>query len=114
MIATSSSDGSRAEAERQLAAAVARHREGGASVQELGGPEAGQHVAVKSVGRAVQLVSFSLKHAAALGIPFERLVELTGWEPVLVREGLERAGPGPWFLAPVGAAAGPPRGRPRP
>jgi hypothetical protein len=108
MIATSSSDGSRAEAERQLAAAVARHREVVASMQELGRPEAGQHVAVKSVGRAVQLVSFSLKHAAALGIPFERLVELTGWEPVLVREGLERAVPDPWFmarLAPAGADA---------
>src|SRR4051812_8049444 len=104
MIATSSSDGSRAEAERQLAAAVARHREVVASMQELGRPEAGQHVAVKSVGRAVQLVSFSLKHAAALGIPFERLVELTGWEPVLVREGLERAVPDPWFMARVAPA----------
>src|SRR4051794_1825987 len=108
MIATSSADGSRAEAERQLAAAVARHREVVASMQVPGRPEAGQHVAVKSVGRAVQLVSFSLKHAAGLGIPFERLVELTGWEPVLVREGLERSVPDPWFmarLAPAGADA---------
>src|SRR3954464_6688753 len=95
MIATSSSDGSRAEAERQLAAAVARHREGVASMQELGRPEAGQHVAVKSVGRAVQLVSFSLKHAAALGIPFERLVELTGWEPAPGRGGRPAAGAPP-------------------
>src|SRR3954470_21518024 len=106
MIATSSSDGSRAEAERQLAAAAARHREVVASMQELGRPEAGQHVAVKSVGRAVQLVSFSLKDGAALGIPFERLVELTGWEPVLVREGLERAVPDPWFMARLGPAGG--------
>src|SRR3954471_3569603 len=110
MIATASSDDSRAEAERQLAASVARHREVVASMQELGRPEAGQHVAVKSVGRAVQLVSFSLKHAAALGVPFERLVELTGWEPVLVREGLERAGPDPWVLAPVAPARGGPAG----
>src|SRR3954454_12004740 len=104
MIATSSSDGSRAEAERQLAAAVVRHRGGVASMQERGRPEAGQHVAVKSVGRAVQLVSFSLKHAAALGIPFERLVELTGWEPVLVREGVRRAGAPPRVMGPVWGA----------
>jgi hypothetical protein len=53
MIATSSSESSRAEAERQLAAAALRHREVVASMQELGRPEAGRHVAVKSVGRAV-------------------------------------------------------------
>ena len=108
MIATSSSEGSRAEDERQLAASAARHREVVASMQEPGRPEAGQHVAAKSVGRAVQLVSFALKRAAALGIPFERLVELTGWEPDLVREGLDRAVPEPWFmarLAPAGADA---------
>jgi hypothetical protein len=108
MIATSSSEGSRAEAERQLAASAARHREVVASMQEPGRPEAGQHVAAKSVGRTVQLVSFALKRAAALGIPFERLVELTGWEPDLVREGLNRAVPEPWFmarLAPAGADA---------
>jgi hypothetical protein len=107
MVATSSED-SRAEAERQLAASVARHRETVASMQELGRPEAGQYVAVKSVGRAVPLVSFAPKHAAALGIPFERLVELTGWEPDLVREGLERAVPEPWFMArliPAGSDA---------
>src|SRR5215218_224627 len=108
MIATSSSEGSRAEAERQLAASAARHREIVASMQQPGRPEAGQHVAVKSVGRAVQLVSFALKRAAALGVPFERLVELTGWEPDLVREGLNRAVHKPWFmarLAPAGADA---------
>src|ERR671918_3072034 len=92
MIATSSSDGSRAEAERQLAASAARHREVVASMQEPGRPEAGQQVAPKSVGRAVQLVSFALKRAAALGIPFERLAELTGWEAHPVREGVRRAG----------------------
>src|ERR671924_621783 len=69
MIATSSSEGSRAEAGRQLAASAARHREVVASMQQPGRPEAGQHVAAKSVGRAVQLVSFALKRAAALGIP---------------------------------------------
>ena len=77
-------------------------------MQEPGRPEAGQQVAAKSVGRAVQLVSFALKRAAEVGIPFERLVELTGWEPDLVREGLDRAVPEPWFmarLAPAGADA---------
>ena len=77
-------------------------------MQEPGRPETGQHIAAKSVGRAVQLVSFALKRAAAAGIPFERLVELTGWKPDLVREGLDRAVPEPWFmarLAPPGADA---------
>jgi hypothetical protein len=69
MIATSSSESSRAEAERQLAASAARHREIVASMQEPNRPEVGQHVAAKSVGRAVQLVSFGLERAAALGIP---------------------------------------------
>ena len=58
------SGGSRSEAERQLVAAVERHREVFVSMRELGRPEAGQHVAVKAVGRAVHLVSFALRHAA--------------------------------------------------
>jgi hypothetical protein len=82
--------GSRSEADHQLAAAVERHREFVASMQELGRPEAGQHVAVKAVGRAVHLVSFALRHAAECGVPVERLVELTGWEPELVSEALAR------------------------
>jgi hypothetical protein len=103
-----SSESSRAEAERQLVASAERHREVVASMQELGRPEAGQHVSVKSVGRAVHLVSFALRRAAEAGVPFERLVELTGWESDLVREGLERVAPEPWFvarLAPAGADA---------
>ena len=83
-------EGSRTEAERQLAAAAERHREAVNSLQELGRPQAGQHVAVKSAGRAVHLVSFALRRAAGVGVPFERLVELSGWEPDLVRAGLER------------------------
>jgi hypothetical protein len=85
-----SSEASRAEAERQLAAAVERHREAVSSMQERGRSEAGRNVAVKSVGRAIHLVSFTLRRAADADVPFERLVELTGWEPDLVREGLER------------------------
>jgi hypothetical protein len=63
------SEGSRREAERQLAAAAERHREVVASMQELGRPETGQHVAVKAVGRAVHLVTFALRHAAESGFP---------------------------------------------
>jgi len=85
------SEGSRLEAERRLTAAIERHREVLASMQELGRPERGQHVAVKAVGRAVHLVSFTLRHAAESGVPLERLVELTGWEPDLVSEAVARA-----------------------
>ena len=74
-------------------------------MQESGRPPAGQHVAVKSVARAVQLVSFALKRAAEAGVPFERLVELTGWEPDLVREGLAHEEPQPWFIARLVPAA---------
>src|SRR3954462_6900117 len=103
-----SPESSRAEAERQLVASAERHREVVASMQELGRPEAGQHVSVKAVARAVHLVSFALRRAAEAGVPFERLVELTGWESDLVREGLERGAPEPWFvarLAPAGTDA---------
>ena len=108
MDATAPSERSRAEAERQLSAAAERHHEVLASMQQQGRPEAGQHVAVKAVGRAVALVSFALKRAAEVGVPFKRLVELTGWEPDLVREALERAVPEPSFvarLAPPGVDA---------
>jgi hypothetical protein len=108
MDVTATSERSRAEAERQLSASAERHREVLASMQQVGRPEAGQHVAVKAVARAVALVSFALKRGAEVGVPFERLVELTGWEPDLVREALERAVPEPWFvarLAPPGVDA---------
>lgn len=78
------------EAERQVVAAAERHREALASMQQLGRPEAGQHVAVKAVDRAVRLVCFALKNAAEAGTPTERLVELTEWDPGLVAEGLTR------------------------
>lgn len=78
------------EAERQLVAAADRHREVLASMQELGRPDAGQHVAVKAVDRAVRLVCFALRRGAEAGIPEERLVELTGWEPALVAQGVEQ------------------------
>src|SRR5688572_23703204 len=78
------------EAERQLVAAIERHAEVLASMQELGRPESGQHIAVKAVGRAVHLVSFALRHAADSGVPLPRLVELTGWTPAQVSEVLAR------------------------
>jgi hypothetical protein len=96
-------EGARAEAERQLAAAAERHREVLASMQESGRPDAGQHVAVKAVGRAVHLVTFALRHAAEGGVPLERLVELTGWEPRLVDEALAR-GPEPSLVARLAPA----------
>jgi hypothetical protein len=85
------SAGTGPEAERRLGAAVQRHREVLASMQESGRPEAGQHVAVKAVGRAVHLVSFALRHATECGVPLERLVELTGWEPEVVSEAVAQA-----------------------
>ena len=60
-------------------------------MREPGRPETSQHVAVKAVGRAVHLVSFALRHATESGVPLERLVELTGWEPELVSEAVARA-----------------------
>jgi hypothetical protein len=106
--AMDSSDDSRPEVERQLAAAADRHREVVASMQELGRPESGQHVAVKAVGRAVHLVSFALRHAADSGVPVQRLVELTRWDPQLVNVALAR-GPEPSVvarLAPAGLDPG--------
>ena len=85
------SAGTRTEVERQLAAAAERHREMVASMQEPGRPASGQHVAVKAVGRAVHLVVFALRRAADEGVPVERLMELTGWEPKLVDDALARA-----------------------
>ena len=93
----------RPEAERQLAAAAERHREVVASMQELGRSVAGQHVAVKAVGRAVHLVTFALTHAAETGVPVERLVELTDWDPRLVNE-VARAGTRTQLGRPIAAA----------
>jgi len=64
-------------------------------------------VAVKSVGRAVHLVSFALKRAAEAGVPFERLVQLMGGSQTSC-EGLEQAVPEPSLLlglAPAGTDA---------
>jgi hypothetical protein len=97
------SDAAIPEAERQLIAAVERHREALASMRELGRPESGQHVAVKALGRAVQLVVFALRYAAQSGVPLERLMELTGWEKQLVDEALARSAD-PRFVARLAPA----------
>lgn len=79
-----------AELERQLREAVERHAEAVRSMEAGGRPEIGQRAAEKAVGRAIGLVAFVLKRAAAGGVSRERLVELTGWEPEVVTELLER------------------------
>jgi hypothetical protein len=60
-------------------------------------------VSIKSLGRAVHVVSLALRRAADAGVPFDRLVELTGWGPDLVREGLERL-PEPRVIARLAPA----------
>jgi hypothetical protein len=79
-----------AEAERQLAAAADRHREVLKSLDWPGDrAPTREHIAAKSVVRGVQLVAFALRRAADAGVPFERLSELTGWEPDVVQEALD-------------------------
>ena len=73
-------------------------------MQDLGRSDAGQSVAIKVLGRAVELVSYALRRAAGADVPFERLLELTGWDPDLVREGLERAVPEPRVVARLAPA----------
>jgi hypothetical protein len=87
-----------AEAERQLAAAAERHAEFVASIQLGGRSPSSQQTATRALARGVQLVSFTLSRAAASGVPFARLVELTGWDEELVRETLGR-GPEPPVVA---------------
>jgi hypothetical protein len=86
----SSRETTAAEAERQLAAAAERHAEVVASIQVGGRSPSGQQTATRALARGVQLVWFTLARAAAAGVPFERLVELTGWDEQLVREALGR------------------------
>jgi hypothetical protein len=83
--------GSRArEAERQLAAAAERHRERVAAVAVAGRPDQGRHAAATALARGVQLMAFTLTRAAAVGVPRERLVELTGGDAALVDDVLDR------------------------
>jgi hypothetical protein len=88
------------EVERQVVAAADRYREVAALADSAGLPESGRHAAAKAVGRAIQLLSFVLKRAADAGVGIDRLSELSGWEPELVRELLERP-PAPDFVSRV-------------
>src|SRR3954449_12459961 len=96
------------EAERQVVEATERYREVTASMEAGGRPEAGQRASVKAVGRALQLVAFVLRRAAAAGVTVERLTELTRWEPEIIRQALERQRA---KLRPAGAARGARSGR---
>jgi len=78
------------EAERQLAAAADRHHEVLAAVQADDGSIVSREAATRALARGVQLVAFTLARAAQAGVPFERLVELSGWDEGLVRETLDR------------------------
>jgi hypothetical protein len=78
------------EIERQVVAAAERYREVAGSADATGLPESGRHAAAKAVGRAIQLLSFVFKRAGDAGVSMARLSELSGWDPDLVRELLER------------------------
>ena len=91
------------EAERQLTAADERHDEALAAMRETGRPESGQHVAVKAVARAVELVVFALRYAAECGVPVARITELTGWSRQLVDEAIART-PDPRSIARLAPA----------
>jgi hypothetical protein len=88
------------ELERQVAAAADRYREIVASPDVAGIPAQGRHAAAKAVGRALQLLAFVLRRAADAGVGEQRLAELTGWQPELVRDLLQRP-PEPELVARV-------------
>jgi len=73
------------ESERQLAAAADRHREVVAAMKSVDRSAVSEEAAIRALGRGVQLVAFTLRRAAAAGVPFERLVALSGWDDELVR-----------------------------
>src|ERR1700754_3153557 len=94
------SDASQAEAERQVTAAIERYNELVESLDRDGRSDGARRAAEKAVGRALQLLSFVLKRAGAGGMTRERMSELTGWEPELLREVVERP-PEPEFVKRV-------------
>jgi hypothetical protein len=94
------SDASQAETERQVTAAIERYNEVVESRDRGGRSESARRAAEKAVGRALQLLSFVLKRAGAAGMTRQRMSELTGWEPELLREVLERP-PEPEFVRRV-------------
>src|SRR4051812_50172865 len=95
------------ESERQLAAAADRHREVVAAMKSVDRSAVSEEAAIRALGRGVQLVAFTLRRAAAAGVPFERLVAVSGWG-----DELGRATPGPGAHAPGGARVAPGGGDP--
>ena len=94
----------RAEAERQLTHAAARHREVVAASSQGGRSAAGDTAAAAAVTRGAALVTYALRRAVAAGIDADRLTIVSGWDPETVRQALEH-GPGPALPPHVGAAA---------
>lgn len=73
-----------AEAERQLTAAVDRHREVVTALAGAGPRDQRQHAAAAALARGVQLLAYTLTRGAAAGLSRERLVELVRGDAVLV------------------------------
>src|SRR5206468_3202966 len=67
MVGMSESESPAREAERQLTAAVERHRELMAAVAVAGRPAQSRHAAATALARGVQLMAFTLTRAAAGG-----------------------------------------------
>ena len=82
------------EAERQLGAAIARHRELVASSAQGGRSATSDSAAAAAAARGAALVAFALRRARAAGVNVERLADLSEWEPEIVEDALER-GPEP-------------------
>ena len=95
--------GARSEAERQLAHAAERHREVMAASSQSGRSAAGDSSAAAAVTRGAALVTFALRRGVAAGIDVERLARISGWDPEVIVEAVER-GPAPVLPADVDAA----------
>ena len=95
--------GARSEAERQLAHAAARHREVLAASSQSGRSAAGDSSAAAAVTRGAALVTFALRRAVAAGIDVEDLASISGWDPGVIGEAVER-GPAPVLPADLDAA----------
>lgn len=87
-------DLSRSEAERQLIAAVARHREAVAALERGGRSAASESTAAGAVARGAALIAYTLRRADAAGVAVERMADFCDWQPDVIREALAQ-GPEP-------------------
>lgn len=78
----------RSEAERQLAAAVARHREAVAALDQGGRSPAGETSAAGAVARGAALIAYTLRRAQSAGVSVERMAEISTWDADVIREAL--------------------------